>query len=242
MKEPAMTRHLHAVLLAGLLAVAAPLAAAPAHADQLVVADARGVQLQPGQSIDAAQPIKLAAGQRVTLIAANGATIKLSGPFEGVPDPNNQRAASVADSLMRLASQSTTGTSALGTVRDAEGAPPTDPWVVDVSANGHRCVQQGASVVLWRPAAPAEQSMEIQPTDRAWQAQAKWPANADKLAMPANFPAQDDQGYMVAVNGVSRTVTLHLMPPAIATDKMRAAWMFEKGCTTQARILVGSLK
>jgi hypothetical protein len=237
-----MTRHLHAALLAGLLALSVPLVPAPAYADELVVADARGVALTPGQSIDAGQPLKLAAGQRVTLIAANGATIKLSGPFEGVPDPNNQRGASVAESLVRLASQTTTGTSSLGTVRDAEGAPPTDPWVVDVSANGNRCVAQGGSVVLWRPAAAAEQTMEIQPTDRAWQAQAKWPASTDKLAMPANFPAQDGQGYLVAVNGVSRTITLHLMPAALATDKMRAAWMFEKGCTTQAKLLVGSLK
>src|SRR5258706_9326919 len=238
-----MTRHLHAVLLAGLLTVGTPwVAPSPARADQLVVADARGVALTPGQSIDASQPLKLAAGQRVTLIADNGATIKLSGPFEGVPDPNNQRGASIADSLVRLASQTTQSTSTLGTVRDAEGAPPTDPWVVDVSANGHRCVPHGASVVLWRPANPAAQTMEIQPIDRAWQAQAPWPAGTDKLAMPANFPAQDDQGYMVVVNGVSRTITFHLMPPAIATDKMRAAWMFEKGCTTQAKILAGGLK
>jgi hypothetical protein len=214
----------------------------PARADTLVVADARGVALQPGASIDAAQPLKLTPGQRVTLIAANGATIKLSGPFEGVPDPNNQRGASVADSLLRLASQTTQSTSTLGTVRAPAGEPPADPWLVDVSGSGHRCLKQGGSVVFWRPPAPADQTVEIAPTDRAWQAQAQWPASTDRLAMPANFPTQDDQGYVIAVGPATATITLHVMPPVIATDAMRAAWMVEKGCVGQARVLVSSLK
>lgn len=238
-----MPRHLPTVLpvalLAGLLALA-PLAA---HADSLVVADARGVALQPGQSVDAATPIKLAQGQRVTLIASNGATIKLSGPFEGVPDPNNTRGASVADSLLRLASQSGQGTSTLGTVRNAGVDAPADPWLVDVSGSGHRCLPQGGPVVFWRPPATAELTMEIAPSDRAWNAQAKWPANTDRLAMPPNFPAQDEQGYVIAVGtAATATITLHLMPPTIATDAMKAAWMVEKNCIGQARVLVGSLK
>jgi hypothetical protein len=239
-----MTRHLHAVLLAGLLAVGPQvLGQGTARAESLVVADARGVALQPGQSIDAAQPLKLAQGQRVTLIAANGATIKLSGPFEGVPDPNNQRGTSVADSLVRLASQTTQSTSTLGAVRNTGvDAAPADPWVLDVSASGQRCLKDGVGVVFWRPAQPAERAMQIAPTDRAWQAEAPWPANTDRLAMPPNFPAQDGQGYLVTVGGQTSTVTLHLMPASVATDVMRAAWMIEKGCVGQARVLVSSLK
>jgi hypothetical protein len=230
-----------AVALAVALAVIAP--APPAHADSLVVADARGGTLKPGDAIDAARPIKLEAGQRLTLIAPNGAMIKLSGPFEGVPDPSGERSGSVADSLLKLASQTSQSSATLGTVRAAETVVPLpEPWLVDVSASGHRCVQEGTSVVFWRPAATVEQILQLSPTDHAWQGQAKWPAGQDRLGMPPSFQAQDEQAYVVAIEAATATVTLHVIPPAIDTDAMRAAWMLDRGCTGQARVLISRLK
>jgi hypothetical protein len=215
--------------------------AAPARADGLVVAEARGAGLQPGQTIDAGQTIKLTAGQRLTLIAGNGAVIKLIGPFEGVPDPDGQRTGSVADSLLKLTSQTTQSTSTLGAVRAPDAAPP-EPWLVAVASSGHRCVEAGRPVVLWRPAVPAEQPLEISPVDRAWEATATWPAGVDRLTLPAQFPAQDDAAYAIAVGNTTSTVTLHLMPPAFDRDAMRVAWMMDKGCTTQAKVLAGAVK
>ncbi len=226
-------------LMVGLLALLAP---APASADMLVVVDARGGALQPGQTIDAQTPIVLQAGQRVTLIAANGATIKLSGPFEGVPDPQSQRAGGVVESLRKLASQPTQGTSTLGTVRAATGELPTQPWLIDVRSGGDRCVQQDAPVVFWRPAPKTDQTIEISPSDRAWQAQAPWPAGLDQLAMPPNFPAADAQTYIIAGPGTSAAITLHLIPPALDADAMRAAWMVEMGCAGQAWLLARTLR
>jgi hypothetical protein len=225
-----------AALLAGCLATAA------AAADSLVVADARGGSLTPGQTIDAGQSLKLEAGQRVTLIATNGATIKLSGPFEGVPDPGGQRNVTVADALAKLATQSAQSTATLGAVRAPEGGEAPDPWLVDVSASGHRCIAKGAEVVLWRPPAAAEDTMALSPSDHAWEGKAKWPGGADRLRLPADFQAQDDAAYIVAVGGKTSTITFHLLPPAIASDPMRAAWMIDKGCAGQAKLLVSRLK
>lgn len=238
-----MKHRLHSVLTIGILTFGFLTAAAavPARADTLVVADAHGSTLQPGQTIDAAQPLKLQAGQRVTLIAGNGAVLKLVGPFDGVPDPEGQRQGSVADALLKLTSQTVQGTSTLGAVRAPESAPP-EAWLIAVDGSGHRCVQEAGPIVFWRPATDADRAVEISPADHAWQAQATWPAGTDKLAMPPNFPAQDDQAYVIGVGGMTSTVTFHLIPPAIASDAMRVAWMMEKGCVAQARVLVGSLK
>jgi len=226
----------------GAALLAGGLAAAPAVADSLVVADARGGSLKPGQTIDAGQSIKLEAGQRVTLIAANGATIKLTGPFEGVPDPGGQRNVTVADALTKLATQSAQSTATLGAVRDAEGPAAPDPWLVDVSASGHRCVAAGAGVVLWRPPAKADETIVLSPSDHAWEGKANWPGGAERLQLPASFQAQDDQAYIVAVGGKSSTLTFHLLPPAIDSDPMRAAWLIDKGCAGQAKLLVSRLK
>ena len=235
-----MARHrsagVAAALIAGLMATAA------VAADSLVVADARGGSLKPGQTIDAGQPIKLEAGQRITLIATNGATIKLSGPFEGVPDPGGQRNVTVTDALAKLASQNAQSTATLGAVRAPEGGEAPDPWLVDVSAGGHRCVAPGAGVVLWRPPASADDTLALSPSDHAWEGKAKWPGGTDRLRLPADFQAQDDAAYIVAVGAKSATITFHLLPPAIDSDPMRAAWMIDKGCAGQAKLLVSRLK
>jgi hypothetical protein len=232
-----MIRHRRTALVATLV-----LLAASARAESLVVADARGGALKPGQAIDAAQPVKLEAGQRVTLIAANGAIIRLSGPFEGVPDPTGQRNITVADALAKLASQSVQSTATLGTVRAPEGGAAPEPWLVDVSASGHRCVQPGVGVVLWHPPPAAEQVMQLSPSDHAWQGEAKWPGGADRLALPASFQAQDDTAYIVTLGNGRSTVTFHVMPATVEGDAMRAAWMIEKGCAAQARLLISRLK
>jgi hypothetical protein len=234
-----MTRHPRAVLIAGAAALA--LACVPARADSLVVAEAHGGALRAGQTLEAAQPVRLEAGQRLTLIAGNGAVIKLIGPFDGVPDPEGQRLGNVADSLLKLASQTAQGTATLGAVRAPE-SPPPEPWLVAVGSSGQRCLQEGRPVVFWHPAPAAEAMVEISPLDHAWQAETKWPAGLDRLAMPADFPAEDDRGYVIAVGGDSATVTLHIMPPVFSSDAMRAAWMLEKGCVGQARVLVDRLK
>jgi len=235
-----MTRHRRAAVIAGAALLAA--LALPARADGLMVAEARGgATLHVGETIDAGRPVKLEPGQRLTLIASNGAVIKLTGPFEGVPDPDGQRLGSVADSLLKLTSQTVQGTSTLGAVRAAETIPP-EPWLVSVAGSGQRCLQEGKPVVLWHTAVPDEQPVEISPADHAWTASTSWPAKADQLAMPADFPAQDGQAYVFTIGGTTATVTLHIIPAAVSSDAMRAAWMIEKGCAGQARVLVAGLK
>lgn len=234
-----MMRHHRAIVIAGAAALA--LLTAPARADGLVVAEVHGGSLKPGQTLDAAQPVKLEVGQRVTLIADNGAIIKLTGPFDGVPDPQGKRMGSVADSMLKLASQSTQGAWSMGAVRAPE-SPPPEPWLVSVGSSGQRCLQDGRPVVFWHNPPAAETDVEISPADHAWRADTKWPAGLDKLAMPADFPAEDNRSYVIAVGGDSATVTLHIIPPVFSSDAMRAAWMLEKGCIGQARVLVDSLK
>ncbi|MEJ0070129.1 MAG: hypothetical protein WDO24_17005 [Pseudomonadota bacterium] len=236
-----MTRHRRSAGLVGALAILIGLGSAPARADALVVAEARGAALQAGQTIDAGQAIKLLAGQRLTLIAANGAIIKLTGPFDGVPDPDGQRTGSVADALLKLTSQTTQSSSTLGAVRAPETAPP-EPWLVAIASSGHRCVEDGRPVVLWRPAAAAEQQLAISRSITPGKPARPGRPGADRLTLPPNFPAQDDQGYVMAIGSMTSTVTLHLMPAAFDRDVMRVAWLMDKGCTAQARLLAASVK
>ena len=53
-----------------------------ASAAVLVVAEARGIALKPGATLDSTKPLTLKQGQHVTLISETGATLKLDGPYD----------------------------------------------------------------------------------------------------------------------------------------------------------------
>lgn len=231
----------------GAMAAAAILTSANlALASDLVVVEARGVDLKPGQTINGTQRLKLDAGARVTLIAPNGTSIKLRGPYEDAPAPASAGDdGRVGESLRRLVSQRQADASSLGVIR-AAGGPKKDlpePWLIDVSQPGNRCLIEGSQAVFWRPDRPAAaQKIEIAPADRSWQARADWPTNSEKLAMPKTMPISDGATFMIELAGATSAVTIHLLPAAIGSDTVRAAWMLEKGCDQQAAALAKTLQ
>ena len=104
------------IALAGLLLLAG---SPPVAAGQWVVIAAEHASVQPGAILDGKQPVKLAEGARLTLLAENGKTLKLTGPYSGVPeaggagDVRGDNLTVIAD-LLQGHSQST---SALGIMR-----------------------------------------------------------------------------------------------------------------------------
>jgi len=156
-------------------------ASAPCRADEpgLVVFEAQGVKLAPGDSVDGAKPLTLDAGQTLTLIAEDGSVIKLHGPFSGAPRPAADTGnGSLSGSLAQLLTASAATSSALGASRDAasllhpggggagnsrstpagsiggvtaDDEIPPEGWLVSVGSSGHRCVLDNGELVFWRP-------------------------------------------------------------------------------------------
>ncbi|MBI1245333.1 MAG: hypothetical protein GC202_10035 [Alphaproteobacteria bacterium] len=214
------------------------LAAFPAAANELVVLEAKGVDLAPGAKVDGTKVLKLAPGQRVTLISDDGRTVKLKGPFEEAPAPAAGQVASMGDALKNLMNQRGSGVAQLGVVRAAGDAPELpEPWIVDVGRSGARCLQAGAEPVLWGPKFADATEMSIEPTDRSWRAKGSWPAAVDRLALPRRIPLVDGGSYIVGVGGNKAAVTIHRMPASLADPLVQTAWMIEKGCEEQARAL-----
>lgn len=217
------------------------LAGVAAQAGELVVVEARGVSLRPGQVIDDGQPLVLREGQRVTLIAANGNTLKLRGPYDRAPDASGASdGADLTQALSALIVQKQTRTSEVGVVRAGVAAAKLpEPWLLDVSHPGSLCVREGDPLVFWRPAADATASFTVTPTDRSWKLAATWPGGVDRLTAPPSFPASSiPSTYLVMLDANSAAVTLNSIPRAVDSDRMRAAWMIEKGCQAQAQALL----
>jgi len=210
-----------------------------AHASQFVVVEADGPDLAPGQTVDGAKPFSLEDGQAATLLSAGGQIIKLEGPYNAAPDSAMKRTDStnMQEAMNALISERKARTSEVGLVRGKEDTLP-DPWVVDVTNPGTSCIEAGKPVVLWRTAPLTETSVIFTPKDQSWKVSGKWPAAADRIALPATMPLRDNTDYVVALGERLAPVTVRLIPATVNNDVMRASYMIEMGCDSQVNALV----
>ncbi len=223
------------------LAIGAALLAAQASAAELVVVEARGLTLKPGETIDDTQKVTLQRGDELTLVDESGAVIKLRGPYDAAPSAGSGSGLDVSNALAAL---STGGTqSAMGVVRGkVEDVTLPNPWVIDVTHSGKACVRPGTTVVFWRQQSAGEAKLRIMPVDRTWRAESEWPAGASELPAPTMFPITDRQTYVFDLGGQTATVTLVHVPASLGTDRMRAAWMLQKNCLAQTKALITTMQ
>jgi len=227
------------------LIAALSVAVSPAHATaaDLVVVDARGVELKPGEKISADAVVKLPPGARLTLVTPNGETIRLRGPFEDLPVRSVGNTQGVVDSLRKMMVTPTSGTLTPGVVRSGSDVIELpSAWLIDVSRPGTRCIAQGEPVVLWRPAAATvAETLSITPINRGWEAKGAWPVGRDTVTMPATLPLTSGDTFKVEVGKEEHALLFQVIPKSLDNDRMRAAWMEEVGCTSQAVALAKSL-
>jgi hypothetical protein len=208
------------------------------QAAQLVVAEARGIGLNPGTILDSEKPLILKQGQHITLISDTGATIKLDGPYDRAPAAGPAGGVNLSQTLAVLVTQRQARLSEYSTTRGAAPSKLPDPWLVDVTHSGNACLLESHSPVLWRPETKSTSVLTIMPGDHSWKAQVKWSVGQDHLPLTSGVPMHAGATYIVTYNNVESAITMTLVPAILANDSMRAAWMVEKGCETQAEALL----
>jgi hypothetical protein len=220
------------------LAVFAPLAAS---AEVMVVVNARGIGLAPGTKIDAATPLVLAEGQHVTLVAVNGVTLKLDGPFNKPPSQATGGGVATA-ALGALVTQQGARTSEVGVTR-AGGTISRlpDPWLLDVSRSGTVCLLDGKPAVFWRPSPAKDTLLSLMPADRSWKADTMWPAGSDRLEASGDIAVHPDSVFFISFDGGEESaITVNFVPANLDSDPMRAAWLADQGCEAQAEAMLRS--
>jgi hypothetical protein len=229
-----MMRTKHLAFAAIALALLVP---ASAGAGQMIVAEARGIALKPGQMLDTSRPLTLVAGQHVTLISSSGATLKLDGPYNGAPDTDNG-GTGLSDRLASLTSNSTR-TNQVGTTRTGEAKDKLpSPWLLNVSHAGAVCLREGTNAVLWRNDAKGSLATVVMPADRSWKLALDWPAGSDSLAVSQDVSIHGGATYFVNLGGAEQAISVNVVPAILETDAMRAAWMADRGCTEQAEAVL----
>jgi hypothetical protein len=230
-----MIRTLAALALAG--------TASAALAANLIVVDARGGGLKPGQTIDSAKPIALKEGERATLIGPDGRTVTLRGVFSGPPmasagDTRNPKAA-----LAALITNRNARATAVGAIRAGANAQPLpDPWLIDISRPGPRCIREGEQQVWWRPDTAQVESFTVYPVDRSWRADFGWQEGQDRMAAPRLSRLDGANTFIIRNGDQDNAISLSVIPKGVDDPLVLSAWLVEKGCFQQADALLKTVQ
>jgi len=219
---------------------AAAFAVRAAAAGDYVVIEADGIRIPSGQSVPGAQPLKLEDGQAVTLLSENGQTLHIDGPSNAAPDSlaKGGGPTDVPTAITALITENRARTSEVGVVRGENEVKLPDPWVIDVTHPGTSCVREGMPIVLWRGPPLNAATVAFAPKDRSWTVSGAWPANADRVTLPANMQLKDSWDYIIEISGHTAPVTVRLLPKSVNNDAMRAGYMREVGCGNQLNALL----
>lgn len=227
------------VLVAALAFVAATSSAT--RAGQLVVIASTGSEIGVGSVIDGSQAIQLPAGSSVTLVSADGRTLKFTGPYAGAPDaaPDKGRT-DLLDALSDIVKPAEKGVATAGIMRASIYAPK-QPWVIDSGQSGAHCVLPDRPAPLWRPIAIGAASASLKAAEG--RATVTWQDGSYTAPWPAGLPLVDGATYELefTVTGKTRRLSIHQVPDDLDDDLARAVWMHENGCTPQARALLQTL-
>ena len=227
--------------LLGVLLLAAGVGSAGAA--NLIVMEARGAGLKVGQSIDSTQPLVLKEGERVTLIGPDGNKLALRGPFNAAPLPKTAAALDPKQALAALVANRDARTSTAGVIRaGGTAAKLPEPWLLDVSRPGVRCLQQGTRPVFWRPDARQKTRLVVSPADRSFRAEFDWPQGVDRLQMPESSRFETQNLLRVELDGQEFAIGLSEIPASIDNPMVLFAWMSDKACLQQADALLVQVK
>jgi len=221
-----------------LISLGLTLAAGAAWAADMIVLEARGINLRPGQTIDSTRPLTLKQGQHVTLISPTGATLKLDGPYTKAPDGDQSRAMPASNALALLVTQRQARVGEVGTTRGTAPNTLPDPWLLDASRAGTVCLRDNSDAVLWRPDATRDADLTVAPADRSWKSNAVWKAGADRIMVEAPAVIHGDATYLVTLGGAQAAIKVESVPANLPNDSVRTAWLAGKGCEAQAQALL----
>jgi hypothetical protein len=227
-----------------LVAAALALTPAAAMAAKMIVIDARAGTLKPGMSVESTSALSLKVGERLTLIAPDGKTVALRGPFSGTPaSRSGGAAADPRQALAALISTRNARASSIGAVRAGAGAVKLpDPWLIDISRPGPRCLREGTAPIWWRPDGGAAQAFTVFPIDRSWRADFNWAPGQVQLRAPRLQKLEGQPMFIVRSDGQELAVGLNIIPADISDELVLASWMLEKGCIPQADALLARLQ
>ncbi|MDG4552958.1 MAG: hypothetical protein P9E24_01715 [Candidatus Competibacter sp.] len=227
-------------------------ASPPVEAGQWVVIAAEQSSLRKGALLDSKQPVKLAEGAQLTLLAEDGKTLKLIGPYSGVPDSGGSKGeeSSNLEAISRLLrghreSASTLGVmrggSSLGVMRGGGLRDASTTNLINVDHSGDHCLT-GETVVLWRGGIAHSEQVTLLADAHGTPPLASftWPASEARWPLSSGS-FEDGKSYLLQRSGQSIRLRIHKRMEPAANPAALAGWMANNGCKAQALSVLATL-
>jgi hypothetical protein len=214
--------------------------ATPGRANDLVVIASSDPTVKTGVIVDGRRSMDVAADASVILVSASGKTIKLAGPYSGVPDASSPAGdGRLVESLSRLIAKDTDPSKKLAAFRGgAKQAPAERPdiWGIDIGRAGTYCLRPDQKAMLWWDAARSGAVVSVSSAgDPSSGVRIRWPSGKRHASWPEALALSDHAVYVIRFRSTDAGDELiMLLMPELETDAHRAAWMAEHGCSQQA--------
>ena len=214
-----------------------------ANAGALVVIASTSPGIKTGAVIDGRYPISVQPGRAITLVSADGRTLKIAGPYSGAPDPSSgaQRTELLA-ALSQIVARPAKDTSSAGIMRTGLQATK-NPWLIDPADRGRQCVRLDRPLRLWRPMPIGQVQASLQSYSLGT-APVRWDDGNNEAHWPRMLPVREGETYQIKFRKTHRVrnITIHLMPRELRNDASMVVWMYSRGCLRQARTLLDRLQ
>ncbi|GEM_PF-3437999 len=222
----------------GLIALVGP---ALVEAGQWVVIAAEQSTLQPGTLVPGDKPLKLAEGAQLVLLAEDGKTLKLTGPYSGVPSGRSKGGgeSSNLNAIANLLQGHQQATSTLGVMRGGslQELPTTN--LVSVDNSGERCLT-GDPVVLWRGNTFKAESVSLADSRGERIVDFTWPAGEARWSVPGHY-FRDGRSYLLQRPGQVINLRIHKTATPLNNPAALVGWMAKSGCKAQALSVLAKL-
>lgn len=227
------------VLAVGLLFHAAT------HAMTFLVVESRGAvagKFPKGTLLDGSSEMDLPASSELVLLSDTGVLRTVRGPAKTIGNLDVSAAASpgALKSLADMLRVQKDGRMTLGAVRGGPPMRPTDPWVIDTTTTGTKCLFEDRPVMLWRSGPLSATRVSLQATGSGDRMSFDWPAKASTVPWPGAVRKKGGETYQLASNAGESTFTL-----AVATGESTPGrallFMAESQCADQAALLLAQL-
>jgi hypothetical protein len=231
-------------ILAG-VALLAPLIAAPARAD-IIVLESDVAGLEPGQAYGDDTAIQLGDGQSLSLMLPSGETRKLDGPAnlkvaeitKGIAvDPSVW--STVTGILQRGGSSEEEAGGVRGFGMDA--GPAEFSWsVIPAVVAGDVCVEKDAVLSIARPPLGDVDGMTVADADGT-RIPIRWPVDAETTAWPSQLPPVADKTYVFMVPSLpQQEVTLRYLEQPLPQESSLIPALLKHGCKFQVESWLNS--
>lgn len=212
----------------------------PVFAESWVVLQARGVALKSGASLDGAAVLTLKEGEKLTAISPTGVSVTLKGPYSGPIAPAGGAASADAQkALNALVANRQARSNTVGVIRaGASASALPDPWLIDVSYPGPRCMREASTPVWWRPQTSQAADFTVLPVDRSWSMDFHFDVGQDRLNVPSVSRFEGVNVFFIRYPEQEFAISLNAIPVTVDNPLVWAAWMIEKGCQQQADALL----